>query len=131
MACELFKHPPFTAALTAAQIPPDANAYAKAFLKQCLDTQAPLGTFVREVHNGQRLVKFYEHHTICNGSPGCCPGVTLLADTSPPGAVPDNGVSPAAIDWPVVLATGAAAVGVVGLFILAVKHAGRAGRRRR
>ena len=104
-------------------LPSDAHAFAQAYLDQCLATHAPVGAYERVTHNGQRLVRFFDVHTICQGVPGCCPAVTLLADTSPIGT--PGGVVPLPINWPVVLATGAAAVGVVGLFVLMLKHAGR------
>jgi hypothetical protein len=123
MACGIPANPPQTATLTT--LPSDAHAYAEAFLEDALAQGYPLGYFVRETHDGIRLVKQYTHHTICNGDPGCCPAVTLFADTSPPDSLPMTGETAVPVNWPVVVATSLAGGAVVALFIIALRHAGK------
>ena len=124
--CELFKPPPLSKPFGADEtLPAGAHAYAQAYLDACLANGAPLGSYQRGVLAGAPIVAHYEHHTICNGSPGCCPAVTLLHDLAPLGTA-ETGVTPPAIDWPLVAGTAAAAGVTLALFWLALKHAAKA-----
>lgn len=132
MACTLFKAPPNTAPLN--PVPAGAHALAQAYLDHALSTHLPLGSWEIDTLGGELVTKFYCHHTVCNGSPGCCPAVTLFKYTGPvtptpagPEPIPpvEGVMPPESIDWPLVAVTSGLAVGVVYLFHLALKHAGR------
>ena len=129
MPCELFKPPPQTKPFGPnEQLPQDAHSASEAYLQECLTTHAPLGTFQRGTLDGVAVCFHFEHHLTCNGSPGCCPAVTLLHDLSN-GTALDSGVTAPTIDWALVSVTAAAAAGTVALFWLALKHAGKARKR--
>ena len=109
------------------------------------------GTIARVVsYGGQNVAAFVSSHTWTyrNGqlvTGICIPGVSLLVQQPSNGGVgvnaPDSLATPdptAAVygaddlpqtNWGMVAATGAAAAGVVALFLLALKHAGKASKR--
>jgi hypothetical protein len=111
------------------------------------------GTIAKVVtYNGQNVGAFVSSHTWTyrNGvliTGICIPGVSLLVQQptgSVGGAAGDSLATPdptAAVygaddlaqptNWPLVAASGAAVVGVTALFLLALKHAGKAARRSR
>jgi hypothetical protein len=113
-------------------------------------TSYPLGSIAKTiVYNGQTIGAFCSWHcwTYRNGvlvTGIHIRGVSLIVQQvgGGVGTVQDNLDTPdptaavygaddvsQAISWPRVAATGAAALGVVALFLLALKHAGKAARR--
>lgn len=110
----------------------------------------PLGAIAKTVvYNGQTVGAFVSSHswTYRNGvlvQGLCIPGVSLVVQQAAGtvgASMPDNIDTPdptAAVysaepergtDWPLLATTTGIAVGVVALFLLAMKHAGKAARR--
>ena len=112
--------PPEGASSRTVTVTPAMRAWALDVLDRHVRTGVPplFGVEYKTI-DGEDLVARVEYHTVCNGVPGCCHAVTLRYFQ---GEMP---VPSGRVNWPAVVATGAAAVTVVGLFLLALEHAGR------
>jgi hypothetical protein len=117
-ACVSAPQPPNTA-LWPNPPPPGSHDFAQAFL----DTNPAFGALKKGYVGTTPAVAQSTHHSICNGTPGCCQAVTLWTDLAPGGGGPEPLRN--TVNWPIVIGTGAAAATVVTLFVLALRHAGR------
>lgn len=130
-------------------VPPILSAWATDLLK--VINKVPFGYTWNRVHNGQTILARKDHHAwtyrggqLLTGL--CIQGITLYrpfttgavpgdtditnieaAQPDPTLAVYDN--APSSTDWGLIAVGTGAAVGVVALFLLALKHAGKVGRR--
>lgn len=130
-------------------VPAPLTTWAVQLLKGV--NRVPYGTTYTQAYNGTPVIARVDAHswTYRNGqllTGLCIKGITLyrplptgaiLGDSDvtnieaalpdPTLAVYDN--SPSSTDWPLVAVTATAAVGAVALFLLALKHAGKAARK--